>query len=203
MLKSLSQPRRLPAYLGLLAFAVSDRKSVIAADVIRWSKIEHRSPHFRRALLELIAARPEFRTLIYYRLSKGNLRGKLFGKICLILLPGQRTLYLNSKDIGPGLYIQHGFATVVGGKRIGAGVWINQGVTIGFTVTNEETLNQPTIEDGVTIYAGATVIGNVRVGRDATIGAGAVVTRDVPDGMVAVGVPAVARARGANARSRD
>jgi serine O-acetyltransferase len=82
-------------------------------------------------------------------------------------------------------------------------VWINQGVTIGFTVTNEETLNQPTIEDGVTIYAGATVIGNVRVGRDATIGAGAVVTKDVPDGMVAVGVPAVIRARGPNARSRD
>jgi serine O-acetyltransferase len=82
-------------------------------------------------------------------------------------------------------------------------VWICQQVTIGTTVTDETTISRPIIEDGATIYSGAQVIGPVRIGRDATVGAGAVVTKDVPDGMVAVGVPAVARERGRNARSQD
>jgi serine O-acetyltransferase len=196
----MSHLRRLLALPVLVAFWLSDRQDLIAADVERWAKIEDRSPNVRRSLVDLVAERPQFRNLLYHRLWHGNTAGKVVGRACFVMLPREPTLYLDTDEIGPGLYLQHAFATIVAAKRIGANVWINQQVTIGFTVTDEEILNQPTIEDGAAISAGAKVIGNVRVGRDATVGANAVVTKDVPDGMVAVGVPAVARERGRNAR---
>lgn len=194
--------RRLLALPDLLAFRLSDNRETIALDVARWAEIENRSGSTSRVLLDLVAERPQFRNLIYHRLWHGNAAGRLLGRVCLILLPKERTLFLNTADIGPGLYLQHGFATIVGATTIGPRVWISQQVTIGVTVTDETTINRPIIEEGVSIGAGAKVIGPVRVGRDATIGAGAVVTHDVPAGMVAVGVPAVARERGRNARSR-
>jgi serine O-acetyltransferase len=195
--------RRLLALPILIAFALTDRKSTITADVVRWAKIENRSSGVRRSLVDLVAGRPQFRNLLYHRLWRGNFAGRTVGRACLIALPRERTLFLNTPDIGPGLYLQHAFATIVGASRIGANVWICQQVTIGTTVTDETTISRPIIEDGATIYAGAQVIGKVRVGRNATVGANAVVTKDVPDGMVAVGVPAKAREQGRNARSRD
>lgn len=50
--------------------------------------------------------------------------------------------------------IQHGFATGVDAEYIGAGVWINQQVTIGSAVDREGKVRVPRIEDGATIYAG-------------------------------------------------
>jgi serine O-acetyltransferase len=200
---TISSMRHLLALPVLLAFALSDRKGMIAADVARWAKIERRSSDGLRCLVDLVAERRQFRNLLYHRLWYGNLAGKLVGRCCFVLLRREPTLYLNTPEIGPGLYLQHAFATIVGARTIGANVWIGQQVTIGVTVTNQVELNRPIIEDGATIYAGAKVIGKVRVGRNATVGANAVVTRDVPDGMVAVGVPAVAREQGPNARSRD
>lgn len=199
----MSRLRRFLALPVLVAFALTDCQSTIAADVDRWAKIEKRPAGIRRSLIDLVAERPQFRNLLYHRLWHGNFAGKAVGRACFVALPRERTLYLNTNDIGPGLYLQHGFATIVGAKQIGERVWIGQQVTIGTTVTDGVTVNRPTIEDGATIYAGAKVIGDVRIGREATVGANAVVTKDVPDGMVAVGIPAVSRNPGRNARSRD
>jgi serine O-acetyltransferase len=195
--------RRLLALPALLAFALTDRRDLIEADVARWAKVENRPAGLRRSMIDIIVERPPFRNLLYHRLWHGNLAGKVVGRLCFVLLRREPTLYLNSDDIGPGLFIQHGIATIVGAIHIGANVWINQEVTIGVIVTDEAEIHRPVIEDGATIYAGAKVLGNVRVGRNATVGANAVVTKDVPDGMVAVGIPAVAREQGRNARSRD
>ena len=193
--------RRLFALLALIAFYVSDDRSTIGLDVVRWAEIEHRSMSVPASLVALVAERPQFRNLMYHRLWHGNAAGRFAGKLCFLFLPKERTLFLNTCDIGPGLYLQHGFATIIGAERIGPRVWISQQVTVGTTVTDETVINRPVIEEGVSIGAGAKVIGPVRVGRDATIGAGAVVTHDVPAGMVAVGVPAVSRLRGRNARA--
>jgi serine O-acetyltransferase len=59
-------------------------------------------------------------------------------------------------------------------------------VTIGF----DASLGTPVLEDGVTVNAGAQIIGSVTVGAGSVVGANAVVVRDVPPGSTAVGVPA-------------
>jgi serine O-acetyltransferase len=191
----MSVVRRILALLALLAFAVTDRKEIILDDIRRWAEIQDRRFRMPGTLVDLVAERTEFRTLMYHRLYYGNTVGRLVGWAAFLLLRKRVALYLSSEDIGSGFYIQHGFATAVDAEHIGRNVWVNQQVTIGYNVDKDGVPRKPTIEDGATIYAGAKVLGGVRVGRDAVIGANAVVTKDVPEGMLAVGVPAVIRER--------
>ena len=102
------------------------------------------------------------------------------------------------KDVtlGPGVYFIHSFGTVVGGDaRVGARVRFLGGNTVGTVSDN----GYPTIEDDVEIGCGARVLGPVRIGARARIGANAVVLTDVPADAVAVGVPARVLPRGARA----
>jgi serine O-acetyltransferase len=96
------------------------------------------------------------------------------------------TLYIYAGKIGPGLFMQHGFATIIAAKTIGKDCWINQQVTIGFT--NET--DHPIIEDNVIVYADAKIIGDVTVCSNSEVGANAVVIKDVPENCTVVGVPA-------------
>jgi serine O-acetyltransferase len=90
--------------------------------------------------------------------------------------------------IGPGLRIYHfGTIFVHGNAVLGANCTLRQGVTIGNRGLDGPT---PTIEDDVDFGAFAQVLGNVRIGRGARIGAMSVVLCDVPAGATAVGVPA-------------
>ena len=95
-------------------------------------------------------------------------------------------------QIGPGLEIGHFGGIVVGpGVALGAECAIAQGVTIG-TGTGRRR-GSPRIGSGTYIAAGAKVFGPIVVGDHVAIGANAVVFRDVPDGALAVGVPATVR----------
>ncbi|MEC9374388.1 MAG: serine acetyltransferase [Planctomycetota bacterium] len=99
-------------------------------------------------------------------------------------------------EVGPGLRIWHfGNVIVNEGSKIGANCTMRHGVTIG---NREEGGPCPVIEDEVDIGAYAQILGGIRVGRGARIGAMSVVLRDVPPGATAVGVPAkiVAREQG-------
>src|SRR5258708_25971434 len=93
---------------------------------------------------------------------------------------------MSSDSIVSGLFIQHGFATIIMAKSIGKNCWINQQVTIGYA----DRASAPIIGDGVTINAGAMVLGNITVGDNVTIGANAVVIKNVPSNCTVVGVPA-------------
>jgi serine O-acetyltransferase len=62
------------------------------------------------------------------------------------------------------------------------------GVTLGGRSANRGK-RHPTVEDGVTIGAGARVLGAVRVGTGSQVGANAVVVKDVPPGVTVVGIP--------------
>jgi serine O-acetyltransferase len=89
-------------------------------------------------------------------------------------------------DIGPGLVILHSFGIVINSSvRAGRGLILEHGVTIGA----EKNLS-PVLGDNVFIGAGAKIIGPVTIGSDVKIGANAVVTKDLPDGATAVGIPA-------------
>ncbi len=89
-------------------------------------------------------------------------------------------------EIGPGFVILHSFGIVINSEvRAGTGLVIEHGVTIG-----AEKGRSPVLGDHVFIGAGAKIIGGVTVGSHVKIGANAVVTKDLPSGATAVGIPA-------------
>ena len=91
--------------------------------------------------------------------------------------------------IGSGFYIGHfGCIVVNESVTIGRNCNISHGVTIG-VANRGGRAGSPSIGDNVYIAPGAKIIGRVSVGSDAAIGANCVVTRDVPESGVAVGIP--------------
>lgn len=92
--------------------------------------------------------------------------------------------------IGSGVFIDHGTGLVVGETAvIGDDVSILHEVTLGGT-GKERGDRHPKVRDGVLLCAGAKVLGNVEIGRDAKVGAGSVVLHDVPPRATVAGVPA-------------
>ena len=89
--------------------------------------------------------------------------------------------------VHPGVYLVHGQVVIDGLVEIGPGAVISPWVTIGLRAGN---VQGATIERDVSIGTGAKVVGPVRVGAGARIGANAVVIEDVPPGATVVGVPA-------------
>ena len=99
--------------------------------------------------------------------------------------------------IGENLFIDHGMGVVIGETaEIGKNVTIYHMVTLGGIAPSINSDNQrnikrhPTIREDVVIGSGAQVLGPVVVGRGARIGANAVITKDVAENSVMVGIPA-------------
>ena len=99
--------------------------------------------------------------------------------------------------IGKNLFIDHGMGVVIGEtSNIGDNVTIYHMVTLGGISPSENSNNQrnikrhPTLMDNVVVGSGAQILGPVVVGKNSKIGANAVVTKDVPENAVMVGIPA-------------
>jgi serine O-acetyltransferase len=91
--------------------------------------------------------------------------------------------------LGRRVFIDHGMGVVIGETaEVGDDVLLYHGATLGGR-SSRGGKRHPTVEDGVTIGAGARVLGPVRIGARARIGANAVVVKDVPAEGVVVGVP--------------
>jgi serine O-acetyltransferase len=175
--------RIIPLTPHLLAMLGSRNRSTFYGDVRRWAKIrdERDLASDGEVLRYILATLPfveEFRSVFYYRFPRAN--------IFRFLASGSPALYLNVGSIGPGLYIQHGFATVLAAKSVGRDLWLNQQVTVGWN----RRAGPPTIGDNVRISAGAKVCGDIHIGDNVIIGANAVVTKSVPANCVVAGIPA-------------
>ena len=97
-------------------------------------------------------------------------------------------------EVGKGFIIDHFGGIVVSGyAKFGDHCRIRNGVVVG--LKNVEEPWAPIIGNNVDIGAGAKVLGKIRIGNNVLIGANAVVISDVPDNSIAVGVPAVIKAR--------
>ncbi|CAN5224381.1 serine O-acetyltransferase [soil metagenome] len=97
--------------------------------------------------------------------------------------------------LGHRLFIDHGMGVVIGETaEVGDDVVLFHGATLGGR-SMRHGKRHPTLGSRVVVGAGAKILGPVRIGDDAQIGANAVVVKDVPAGAVAVGVPAEVRQR--------
>lgn len=170
------------ARLLLILPGIDWRDEKLQKDLARWKRLCHVDGTDRRAMALLLWDKKEFRNLLIYRNSHRPLYRRWIG---LVYRP-MDTLYLETPEIGGGLFIHHGFATMVAAKSIGENCWINQQVTIGYGKGEEP----PVIGNDVMITCGAKVLGRITVGDGAVIGANAVVIRDVEPGAVMGGVPA-------------
>lgn len=131
--------------------------------------------------------------LMWYRLARFFHRIKL--KLIARMI-SQFARFLTGIEIHPaakiegGVFIDHGSGVVIGETaEVHKGTVIYQGVTLGGT-GKERGKRHPTIMENVTLSAGAKVLGGFTVGKDAKIGAGAVVLKEVPPYATVVGIPA-------------
>ncbi|MEL0649169.1 WcbI family polysaccharide biosynthesis putative acetyltransferase [Pseudoalteromonas agarivorans] len=164
-----------------------DVKASILQDLPRWiNKTNYKED---KAFQYFWEGRQEFRSVIKYRIMMAQEKFELDTNILheVVKLAGNTptlfvsNLYLSCKDIGPGLYIEHGFSTIVFAKSIGKNFWVNQSVTIG---TGKD--GYPTIGDDVRIGANSVVIGGFKVNDRVKVGAGAVLNFEVPVGSTVV-----------------
>ena len=152
-----------------------------------------------RFWLEIVLCYPGFHAIILHRaahwLWRRNL--KLLGRTISQLGRFLTGIEIHpGAAIGSGFFIDHGMGVVIGETAIiGERVTLYHDVTLGGvapSIDSDSQRNQkrhPTLEDDVIVGSGAQILGPVTVGRCARVGANAVVTKDVPQGVTVVGIP--------------
>ncbi len=150
-------------------------------------------------LIGSFLSRSAFCAVFLYRLASAFMRrgGRVSRGVAHFLTRLNTVLHACDIDptavIGPGLHLPHPVGVVIGAARIGAHVTLLQNVTLG---VRDRTANSflpsafPSLGDDVYVGAGAILLGGITIGSGAQIGAGAVVLDSVPEGALAVGVPA-------------
>ena len=153
-----------------------------------------------KSKISLILTYPGVKAIFFHRIANFFCIAK-FELIARIISQFSRFLtgieiHPNAK-IGKNLFIDHGMGVVIGETSvIGDNVTIYHMATLGGIAPSTNSNDQrnikrhPTIEDDVVIGSGAQVLGPITVGRCSKIGANAVVTKNVPEKAVMVGIPA-------------
>ena len=146
-----------------------------------------------KSALELILTSPGLHAVWIYRIAHQLWKLKLR---ILSRMVSNHAKFWTGIEIHPGavigkrLVIDHGVGVVIGETAvIGNDVLIYHGVTLGGK-TLDPVKRHPTVGNNVIIGAGAKLIGNILIGDNCAVGANAVVTKDMPQGTVAVGVNA-------------
>lgn len=147
-----------------------------------------------RSKLEVFLLYPCIHALISYRIGHFFYKHKMF---FLARFISQIARFFSGIEIHPGatigrgLFIDHGMGVVIGETaEVGDDVLLYHGVTLGGT-GKDKGKRHPTVGNGVVIGTGAKVLGPIKIGNNAKIGANSVVLRDVPEGATSVGIPAI------------
>ena len=153
-----------------------------------------------RTKLSLILTYPGVKAVFFHRIANFFSIAK-FHLIARIISQFSRFLtgieiHPNAK-IGKNLFIDHGMGVVIGETSdIGDNVTIYHMATLGGiapSINSDDQRNikrHPTLQENVVVGSGAQILGPVVVGKNSKIGANAVVTKDVPENAVMVGIPA-------------
>ena len=153
-----------------------------------------------KSKISLILTYPGVKAVFFHRIANFFHLAK-FHLVARII--SQLSRFLTGIEIHPGakigknLFIDHGMGVVIGEtSEIGNNVTIYHMATLGGIAPSINSNNQrqvkrhPTLSDCVVVGSGAQILGPVMVGANAKIGANAVVTKDVPENAVMVGIPA-------------
>jgi len=153
-----------------------------------------------RSRLEVVLAYPGFHAVLWYRFAHSawrrdwRLTGRILSNIGRFMTgieihPGAR--------IGRRFFIDHGMGVVIGEtSEIGDNVTLYHDVTLGGVAPAVDSSAQvdrkrhPTLDDDVIVGSGAQILGPIRIGVGARVGANSVVVKDVPPDATAVGIPA-------------
>lgn len=164
----------------VLLFLFSNTKAVIIQDLYARKAVVNKGMQLGYDLTFELLTNRYFRTLFYFR-THG-----FFSKLLRIIYPKHPSFTIDvHTKIGGGLKLAHPYATIINAKEVGNNVYINHLVTIG-----EKEGKRPSIGNNVQIHAHAIIIGNVVIGDNAIVGAGAVVVKHVPKNAIVAGNPA-------------
>ena len=146
-----------------------------------------------RSYLEILTTYPGVHAILFHRIAHRIWKIKLFWLGRLI---SHISRFLTGIEIHPGaiigsrFFIDHGMGVVIGETSvIGDDCTIYHGVTLGGT-SWKQGKRHPTLENKVVVGAGAKILGPITIGSGAKIGSNAVVVKDIPKNVVAVGIPA-------------
>ena len=153
-----------------------------------------------KSILSIILTYPGVKAVFFHRIANFFQLAK-FHLVARII--SQLSRFLTGIEIHPGakigknLFIDHGMGVVIGEtSKIGNNVTIYHMATLGGISPSINSNDQrqvkrhPTLNDCVVVGSGAQILGPVIIGANAKIGANAVVTKDVPENAVMVGIPA-------------
>ena len=168
----------------------------LAADL---RAIKYRDPAFGSYITAPFVY-PSFQVLLFFRIANPLWRAGLRFPARFLM---QLARWLTGIEIHPGatigagLFIDHGMGVVIGETaEIGRDVTLYHGVTLGGVMPAVDSQSQrcvkrhPTLRDYVIVGAGAQILGPITIGKCARVGGNSVVTKDIPDGVTMVGVPA-------------
>ena len=153
-----------------------------------------------KSKLSLVLTYPGVKAIFFHKIANSFATAK-FDLIARIISQFSRFLTgieIHPKaKIGKNLFIDHGMGVVIGETSdIADNVTIYHMVTLGGISPSinsndqREVKRHPTLQDNVVVGSGAQILGPVIVGKNAKIGANAVVTKNVPENAVMVGIPA-------------
>jgi len=153
-----------------------------------------------KSKLSLILTYPGVKAVFFHKIANFFQLAKFYLVARII---SQLSRFLTGIEIHPGakigknLFIDHGMGVVIGEtSEIGNNVTIYHMATLGGIAPSINSNHQrqvkrhPTLGDCVVVGSGAQILGPVKIGANAKVGANAVVTKDVPENAVMVGIPA-------------
>jgi serine O-acetyltransferase len=179
---------------GNFISALPRLRSSLATDV----KAAYRGDPAAKTLGEIIFCYPSITALTHYRIAHElyNLEVDLIPRIITEMSHSRTGIDIHpGARIGDHFFIDHGTGTVIGETCvIGDNVRLYQGVTLGGREIPMDESGEairdiprhPIVEDNVVIYAGASILGRVRIGQDTVIGGNVWITEDVPSGSKVV-----------------
>jgi serine O-acetyltransferase len=153
-----------------------------------------------RSKLSIILTYPGVKAIFFHKLAQFFYLAKFY---LIARIISQTSRFLTGIEIHPkakigkNLFIDHGMGVVIGETSdVGNNVTIYHMVTLGGIApsidsnSQREVKRHPTLKDNVIVGSGAQILGPVIIGENAKIGANAVVTKDVENNAIMVGIPA-------------